>query len=142
VIYYLPNFDTIQRSAMYRSQRSLAYSNRPPSALLDDTRGGGVIAYIMSEGRKVGLDGLGAHLANRTYWTRMWILQETGVASDIVITCGDDPMRWLHFYQAFLAIQSLSGKLRHTSMWKLKALGLVKHVGKWRNKHDWKDMGL
>jgi hypothetical protein len=51
-------------------------------------------------------------------------------------------MRWLHFYQAFSTIRSLSNELRHTSIRNLHALGLAKHIDICRNTSDYKDMGL
>jgi hypothetical protein len=114
----------------------------PKHELLPKSVTEALLVHLRKDSSKAGLDGLGVDLANRTYWTRMWTIQETGVASGILITCGNDSMRWLHFYQAFFAIRSLSNEVRHTSIRNLHALGLAKHIDIWRNTSDYKDMGL
>ena len=52
-----------------------------------------------------------ARLCQRTYWFRLWIVQEISVANDIVLCCGDDSIGWEHFFD-FLGLAFQRGTIR------------------------------
>ncbi|KAH8807352.1 heterokaryon incompatibility protein-domain-containing protein [Xylogone sp. PMI_703] len=44
-------------------------------------------------------------LCERTYWTRLWIVQEIGLASAILVQCGADTAPWESFIKAGLSLK-------------------------------------
>lgn len=38
------------------------------------------------------------HIYERTYWQRMWVLQEFGLANDVVVCCGKKMVPWNSFF--------------------------------------------
>ena len=46
--------------------------------------------------------------AGRSYWTRVWILQELGEARKITVYCGDRSVEWMHFAVLFELFQKHS----------------------------------
>ena len=41
--------------------------------------------------------GLYGDIAQRPFWSRIWIVQEVALASDVVVQCGEDEMSWEDF---------------------------------------------
>ena len=53
-----------------------------------------------------------ARLLNRSYWDRLWIIQEIQVASAAFILCGEGTVTWNSFQEVMTAILSQSGVLQ------------------------------
>lgn len=56
-------------------------------------------------------------LCNREYWTRLWIIQEILLATDILISCGDESLSWSALSSFFaLLTKHFSSSLETTEL--------------------------
>lgn len=47
--------------------------------------------------QKIVRRGLYENIAQRDFWTRIWIVQEVAIASEVIVYCGPDEMSWQDF---------------------------------------------
>ena len=45
------------------------------------------------------------HLLRRPYWERLWIVQEIGLANDVVVHCGSQTVTWTQLMDAFQSLE-------------------------------------
>lgn len=50
--------------------------------------------------QKIVRRGLYKDIAQRDFWTRIWIVQEVAIASEVIVYCGPDEMSWQDFHNS------------------------------------------
>lgn len=50
--------------------------------------------------RKIVQRGVYGDIGQRDFWTRIWIVQEVALSSQVTIQCGSDEMAWKDFSEA------------------------------------------
>jgi hypothetical protein len=50
------------------------------------------------------------HLTGREYWTRLWIVQELALASDVLVVCGSESVEW-EILEPWFGVGSLTHRL-------------------------------
>jgi len=81
-----------------------------------------------------------ARLFNREYWTRMWIIQEIGLANKVTLQCGGQSVDWR-------SIKSLQSKLYIDSSTVKEAVRIdhsyaMQHFRQWSNQKPYKNARL
>ena len=56
-------------------------------------------------------------LCKRLYWERIWIIQEIAVASDVVVLCGREEIKWEQLFRAFGYYRVFWAQARGKSRW-------------------------
>lgn len=68
-------------------------------------------------------------LCDCAYWSRLWVLQEIVLASNIVVLCGPETCKW----EAFEALANLEQKERLPNIFDLPAIRTIERRMAWHN---------
>ena len=76
-------------------------------------------------------------LLRRSYWNRVWVVQEVALANDLVVSCGHTTIRWIDIAHALEVLRGAYREIRQGGKWLRMegvkvAWGLVQHRAMFR----------